>query len=36
MTKHINQAIKTIDARLHDHLIISNEGHFSFKNAGLL
>ncbi|MGB1036195.1 MAG: RadC family protein [Candidatus Puniceispirillales bacterium] len=36
MTKHINQAIKTIDARLHDHLIISSEGHFSFKNAGLL
>ena len=36
MTKHIHQAIKAIDARLHDHLIISSEGHFSFKNAGLI
>jgi len=36
MTKTIHQAIQAIDARLHDHLIISGEGHFSFKNAGLI
>ena len=36
MTKALNQAILAIDARLHDHLIISGEGHFSFKNGGLL
>ena len=36
MTKLINQAITAIDARLHDHLIISGESHFSFKNAGLI
>jgi len=36
MTKTIHQAIQAIDARLHDHLIISGEGHFSFKNSGLL
>jgi DNA repair protein RadC len=36
MTKTIQQALQAIDARLHDHLIISGEGHFSFKNAGLI
>lgn len=36
MTKTIHQTIQAIDARLHDHLIISGEGHFSFKNSGLL
>jgi DNA repair protein RadC len=36
MTKTIYQAIQAIDARLHDHLIISGESHFSFKNSGLL
>ena len=36
MTKKIQQALQAIDARLHDHLIISGEGHFSFKNAGLI
>lgn len=36
MTKLINQAITSIDARLHDHLIISGDSHFSFKNAGLI
>ena len=36
MTKAINQAMRAVDAKLHDHLIISGAGHFSFKNTGLL
>ena len=36
MTKAISQAMRAVDAKLHDHLIISGAGHFSFKNTGLL
>ncbi|MCG8623072.1 MAG: DNA repair protein RadC [Proteobacteria bacterium] len=36
MTKRLVVALRSIDVILHDHIIISHQDHFSFKNEGLL
>ena len=36
MTNAIQDALKTIDIKLHDHIIITKSDHESFKNLGLL
>ena len=35
-TQKLAEALRAIDVGFHDHLIISNQGHYSFKNSGLL
>lgn len=36
ITKQVQRAVGALNIRLHDHLIISAKGHFSFKSHGLL
>jgi DNA repair protein RadC len=36
ITKQISEAAATLNIRVHDHLIIAKEKHFSFKGNGLL
>lgn len=36
MTKRLVEALRSIDVKLHDHIVISHQNHFSFKNEGLL
>ena len=36
LTAHIVQAAKLFDIRLLDHLIVSEEGYFSFADEGLI
>ena len=36
ITSQISKALKTINAVVHDHLIVANDGFFSFKSNGLL
>jgi DNA repair protein RadC len=36
LTKQIQQAAATINVNLHDHLVVSAKGHFSFKTNGLI
>lgn len=36
MTRHIHQALKIIDVKLLDHMIVSRDTHFSFRKEGLL
>ena len=36
MTKLLDTALATIGVDLHDHIIVSPTGHFSFKESGLL
>lgn len=36
VTQKIKQAASLLDIALMDHIIVSNEGHFSFSDAGLL
>jgi DNA repair protein RadC len=35
-TNEISAALKNLEIKILDHLIISNQGHFSFKEHGLL
>lgn len=35
-TKKLTTALKAMDVTLHDHIIISQNGHYSFKSNGLL
>ena len=35
-TRKLAEALRAIDVAFHDHLIISDQGHYSFKNSGLL
>ncbi|MDI9313851.1 MAG: DNA repair protein RadC [Hydrotalea sp.] len=35
-TRKLAEALKAMDVGFHDHLIISDHGHYSFKNSGLL
>jgi DNA repair protein RadC len=36
MTKRIVQACHTVGITVHDHVIISNKSHYSFKSHGLM
>lgn len=36
LTKKIVEALKTVSISVHDHLILSKAGHFSFRSRGLL
>ena len=36
MTEHIEAGLKSVDIKLHDHLIIANDKHFSFAGNGLI
>ncbi len=36
ITKHVQNAARTLGLTVHDHLIIGREKHFSFKSQGLL
>lgn len=36
MTKKINKACETVGLRLFDHIIITHESYFSFKDEGLI
>lgn len=36
LTQRIKKACETIDVNLHDHLIISGEGYYSFADHGLI
>ncbi len=35
-TRKLAEALSAMDVGFHDHLIISDQGHYSFKNSGLL
>ena len=36
MTKEINTALSSLSIRIHDHLIVANNNHFSFRASGLI
>lgn len=36
LTEKIEEACKLLDIKLHDHLILASEGHYSFRNEGIL
>ncbi len=36
MTKAINNALSALSIKIHDHLIVANDSHFSFRANGLL
>jgi len=36
ITNKIRAAVETVDITLHDHIIVSSEGFFSFADQGLL
>ena len=36
LTRQIVTACRALGITVHDHLIVTHEGHFSFRNAGLL
>jgi DNA repair protein RadC len=35
MTKQIIEAAKAVEVKVHDHLIIAEKGHYSFKSHGI-
>jgi DNA repair protein RadC len=36
MTKEINAALSSLSIKIHDHLIVANNNHFSFRASGLI
>ena len=36
LTRQISTAARALGITIHDHLIVTHEGHFSFRQAGLL
>jgi len=36
LTRQIMTAARALGIAIHDHLIVAHEGHFSFRQAGLL
>ena len=36
LTRQINTAARALGISIHDHLIVTHEGHFSFRQAGLM
>ncbi len=36
LTRQISTAAKALGVSVHDHLIVAHEGHFSFRQAGLI
>jgi DNA repair protein RadC len=36
MTKEINTALSSLSIKIHDHLIVANNNHFSFRASGLI
>jgi DNA repair protein RadC len=36
LTRQIMTAARALGITLHDHMIVTHEGHFSFRQAGLL
>ena len=36
MTKEINIALSSLSIKIHDHLIVANNNHFSFRASGLI
>ena len=36
LTRQISLAVLPLGLRVHDHLIVAHEGHFSFRQAGLI
>jgi len=36
LTKNILEAVRTLDLRILDHIVVGKDGHFSFMENGLL